>query len=152
MLPSRSLHSLPKPWFISVRHIPEWLPWISYKPLARWGHDIGVEAVKEPMDFVKEAMVNATTEAPGKTYKAPFSPTGLRSLLWPSMCCKRRRNSIKQRKKRQRKLSVELLGRCMRVSNPTMSFVRLKIASCSRYRHRTWWTTYPDSASFTLSC
>jgi hypothetical protein len=41
----------------SVRHIPDWVPWFSYKPLARVGHDLGVEVLNGPMGFVKEAMV-----------------------------------------------------------------------------------------------
>ncbi|KAH9066016.1 cytochrome P450 [Lactarius deliciosus] len=45
-----------------LRHVPEWLPWFSYKPLARWGHSIGLEAVQEPMAFVKECMSNGTAK------------------------------------------------------------------------------------------
>jgi hypothetical protein len=41
-----------------VRHIPEWLPWFSYKPLARFGHDLGLEVVNSPIQFVKDAMVS----------------------------------------------------------------------------------------------
>jgi len=40
-----------------VRYIPEWLPWFSYKPLARYGHDLGDEVMHAPMSFVKESMV-----------------------------------------------------------------------------------------------
>jgi hypothetical protein len=40
-----------------VRHIPEWLPWLSYKPLARFGYNIGQETMHEPIRFVKESMV-----------------------------------------------------------------------------------------------
>lgn len=43
-----------------LRHIPEWLPWFSYKPLARIGRDIGHEVVHEPIRFVKESMLNGT--------------------------------------------------------------------------------------------
>lgn len=45
-----------------LRHVPEWLPWFSYKPLARWGHGIGLEAVREPMEFVNECMSNGTAK------------------------------------------------------------------------------------------
>ena len=41
-----------------MRHIPEWLPWFSYKPLARIGRDIGREVVREPIRFVRESMVS----------------------------------------------------------------------------------------------
>jgi hypothetical protein len=41
----------------SVRHIPEWLPWFSYKPLARYGHHLGNQAVYPPIQFVKKSMV-----------------------------------------------------------------------------------------------
>jgi hypothetical protein len=43
-----------------LRHIPEWLPWFSYKPLARIGHDLGQEVMHEPIQFVKESMLNGT--------------------------------------------------------------------------------------------
>ena len=42
----------------SVRHIPEWLPWFSYKPLARIGHNMGQEVRYEPIRFLKESMVS----------------------------------------------------------------------------------------------
>ena len=41
-----------------VRHIPGWLPWFSYKPLARIGHDLGNEVLNEPIRFVIDSMVN----------------------------------------------------------------------------------------------
>ena len=41
-----------------VRHIPEWLPWFSYQPLARIGHDLGNEVLNEPIRFVTDRMVN----------------------------------------------------------------------------------------------
>jgi hypothetical protein len=43
---------------VLVRHIPEWLPWFSYKPLARIGYDLGQEVLWKPIGFVKESMVN----------------------------------------------------------------------------------------------
>ena len=43
-----------------VRHIPEWMPWLSYKPLARFGYNLGQEVVHEPMQFVKESIVSET--------------------------------------------------------------------------------------------
>jgi hypothetical protein len=43
---------------IIVRHIPEWLPWLSYKPLARLGYSLGQETMHEPIRFVKESMVS----------------------------------------------------------------------------------------------
>ncbi len=36
---------------------PEWLPWFSYKPLARSGYDIG----HGPMQFVRETIVCIST-------------------------------------------------------------------------------------------
>ena len=41
----------------SVRYIPEWLPWLSYKPLARIGHKLGNQVLYPPLQFVKESMV-----------------------------------------------------------------------------------------------
>ena len=43
--------------FAPVRHIPEWLPWLSYKPLARHGYDIGQQVLREPMEFVRQGIV-----------------------------------------------------------------------------------------------
>jgi hypothetical protein len=47
--------------FTLVRHIPEWLPWLSYKPLARYGYGIGQEVLHEPMEFVRESIVSFRT-------------------------------------------------------------------------------------------
>ena len=47
--------------FILVRYIPEWLPWLSYKPLARYGYDIGQEVLHRPMEFVRESIVSIWT-------------------------------------------------------------------------------------------
>jgi hypothetical protein len=41
-----------------VRHIPEWASWLSYKPLARYGYDLGQEVLHGPMEFVKESIVS----------------------------------------------------------------------------------------------
>ncbi|KAH9976260.1 cytochrome P450 [Lactifluus volemus] len=41
-----------------LRHIPEWLPWFSYKPLARYGYDLGVEVRNELIKFVRDGMVS----------------------------------------------------------------------------------------------
>ncbi len=41
-----------------VRYVPEWLPWLSYKPLARYGYNLGQEGVYVPMQFVKESIVS----------------------------------------------------------------------------------------------
>ncbi|KAI0301726.1 cytochrome P450 [Multifurca ochricompacta] len=46
--------------FSFLRHIPEWLPRFSYKPLARYGHAMGVEVVNEPIHFVKESILRGT--------------------------------------------------------------------------------------------
>ncbi|KAI0291060.1 cytochrome P450 [Multifurca ochricompacta] len=43
-----------------LRHIPEWLPWLSYQPLARLGRDLTRVAINEPIRFVKESMLNGT--------------------------------------------------------------------------------------------
>ncbi|KAH9972642.1 cytochrome P450 [Lactifluus volemus] len=45
-----------------LRHIPEWLPWLSYKPLARLGHDLAQETMHAPIRFVKESMLNGTAK------------------------------------------------------------------------------------------
>lgn len=40
-----------------VRHIPSWVPWLSYEPLARLGRELGDKMKNEPIDFVKSAIV-----------------------------------------------------------------------------------------------
>ena len=47
--------------FTLVRYIPEWLPWLSYKPLARHGHDLGQEVLHGPMEFIRETLVRILT-------------------------------------------------------------------------------------------
>ena len=42
----------------SVRYIPEWLPWFSYKQLISFGRDLGNQVLYPPMRFVKESMVS----------------------------------------------------------------------------------------------
>ncbi|KAH9986740.1 cytochrome P450 [Russula compacta] len=43
-----------------LRHIPGWLPWFSYKPLTRIGHELGNQVLYPPIQLVKENMVNGT--------------------------------------------------------------------------------------------
>ncbi|KAN0115869.1 Cytochrome P450 [Russula decolorans] len=45
-----------------LRHIPKWLPWLSYRPLARFGYDIGQEVLHVPMEFARESMRNGTAQ------------------------------------------------------------------------------------------
>ncbi|KAH9976314.1 cytochrome P450 [Lactifluus volemus] len=45
-----------------LRHIPSWLPWLSYKPLARLGYDLGQETMHEPIRFVRESMLDGTAK------------------------------------------------------------------------------------------
>jgi hypothetical protein len=42
---------------IPVRHIPAWVPYISYKPLAQIGHKLGQEMLDGSLPFVKESIV-----------------------------------------------------------------------------------------------
>ncbi|KAI9431005.1 cytochrome P450 [Lactarius psammicola] len=44
----------------SLRHIPSWVPWFSYAPLARLGKELGQRTMNEPIDFVKKAMSDGT--------------------------------------------------------------------------------------------
>jgi hypothetical protein len=39
-----------------VQHVPEWLPWFSYKPLARFGRALAEVVRDTPMTFVRESM------------------------------------------------------------------------------------------------
>jgi hypothetical protein len=40
-----------------VRHIPSWVPWLSYEPLAQLGRVLAERMKNEPIDFVKSAIV-----------------------------------------------------------------------------------------------
>ena len=41
----------------SVRHIPSWVPFLSYKPLARTVRKLSERMRNEPLDYVKNALV-----------------------------------------------------------------------------------------------
>ena len=43
--------------FFLVRHVPEWLPWFSYKPIARYGYNLGQEVTYGQVSLVKESIV-----------------------------------------------------------------------------------------------
>ncbi|KAF8258559.1 cytochrome P450 [Lactarius quietus] len=46
--------------FPFLRHIPAWVPYISFKPFAQIGRKLGEEVVQEPMRFVKESIASGT--------------------------------------------------------------------------------------------
>ena len=41
-----------------MQYIPESLSWLSYKPLTRYGYNIGQVVLHGPMEFVKESIVS----------------------------------------------------------------------------------------------
>jgi hypothetical protein len=43
--------------YFSVRHIPPWVPYLSYEPLARIVRELSEKIRNEPIDFVKNALV-----------------------------------------------------------------------------------------------
>ncbi|KAI0264227.1 cytochrome P450 [Gloeopeniophorella convolvens] len=43
-----------------LRYIPEWLPWLSYWPVARLGQAVGREVIYDPIRFVRESILNGT--------------------------------------------------------------------------------------------
>ncbi|KAN0135790.1 Cytochrome P450 [Lactarius tabidus] len=43
-----------------LRHIPSWVPWLSYEPLAQKGRELSRRIMNEPIDFVKNAMQDGT--------------------------------------------------------------------------------------------
>ncbi|KAH9975189.1 cytochrome P450, partial [Russula compacta] len=43
-----------------LRHIPEWLPWFSYKPLARVGNELGKQVLYPPIQFVNDSILSGT--------------------------------------------------------------------------------------------
>ena len=43
---------------ILVRHIPAWVPYLSFKPLAEVGRAITQEMLYPPIQFVKESIVS----------------------------------------------------------------------------------------------
>ena len=40
-----------------MKHIPAWIPWLSYKPAAQAGFDAGQDVLRYPMEFVKDGFV-----------------------------------------------------------------------------------------------
>jgi hypothetical protein len=54
---TRSIHVMVCSQIGSVRHIPSWVPWFSYEPLAQMGRNLSQRVRNEPIDFVKNAMV-----------------------------------------------------------------------------------------------
>ncbi len=40
-----------------MKHIPAWVPWLSYKPAAQAGFDAGQDVLRYPMEFVKNGFV-----------------------------------------------------------------------------------------------
>ncbi|KAH9952447.1 cytochrome P450 [Russula dissimulans] len=43
-----------------LKHIPAWVPWLSYQPAARAGFDAGQDVLRYPMEFVKDGFRNGT--------------------------------------------------------------------------------------------
>jgi cytochrome P450 len=43
-----------------LRHVPSWVPWLSYEPLAQKGREVGRRVMNEPIDFVKNVMQDGT--------------------------------------------------------------------------------------------
>ncbi|KAH9971777.1 cytochrome P450 [Russula compacta] len=46
-----------------LRHIPAWVPWLSYKPEAQAGFDAGQVVLRYPMEFVRDGLTNGTARA-----------------------------------------------------------------------------------------
>ena len=44
---------------IPVRHIPAWVPYLSYQPLAQSGRNLGQELLDGSLPFVKESIVRS---------------------------------------------------------------------------------------------
>ena len=75
-----------------VKYIPESLSWLSYKPLTRYGRNMGQEALHGPMEFVKESIVSiwAFQEMCGGSQIARSTALPNHHLL--SKICERLRN------------------------------------------------------------
>lgn len=41
-----------------MKHIPAWIPWLSYKPAAKAGFDAGKDVLRYPIEFVKDRFVS----------------------------------------------------------------------------------------------
>ncbi|KAI0264170.1 cytochrome P450 [Gloeopeniophorella convolvens] len=46
-----------------LRHIPAWVPWLSYKPAAQAGYNAGQDVLRYPMEFVREGFKNGTARS-----------------------------------------------------------------------------------------
>ena len=104
--------------FPIVRYVPEWLSWLSYKPLARYGHNLGNEVMNGPMRFVKESIVRKHFVRSNVFLERlfSFSTMALLDRHSPLKICKKRRSLRDQNAKRQRRQSPELWDRCMQAS------------------------------------
>ena len=58
-----------------MRHIPEWLPWFSYKKLIRVGRELGKQVKYPPIQFVKESMVS------NYLFRSSISQNTLKNIL-----------------------------------------------------------------------
>jgi len=58
-----------------VKHIPAWIPWLSYKPAAQAGFYAGQDVLRYPMEFVKDGFVRLFLFARGEraTERTPRS-------------------------------------------------------------------------------
>ena len=99
--------------FTTVRYVPGWLPWLSYKPLARYGYNIAQEVLHRPIEFVRESIVSVFDVQRFLNFKSLrfASLTELLSHHLLSRICKRRRNSKNQNAKKRKKWLLGLWDR-----------------------------------------
>ncbi|KAI0257948.1 cytochrome P450, partial [Gloeopeniophorella convolvens] len=45
-----------------LKHIPAWLPWVSYKPFARRGYEVGRDVVRVTFRWIKDRMEDGTAQ------------------------------------------------------------------------------------------
>ena len=50
-----------------MKHIPAWIPQLSYKPAAQAGFDAGQDVLRYPMEFVKDGFVRFLFTSRGGT-------------------------------------------------------------------------------------
>lgn len=76
---------------VAVRHIPAWIPWLSYKPAAQAGYHAGQDVLRYPMRFVKDSFVRLSSWEAKARLSDGLTPNRKKALPahhWHSKICK----------------------------------------------------------------
>jgi hypothetical protein len=79
-------------WLSTVRHLPSWVPWFKYEPMAGICRDLTQRMINEPIDFVKNAMVRDDGMDDIHLDQWDCSEKAPLSRLWQANISRRQRN------------------------------------------------------------